>query len=70
MELRRHRRGGIVAYYRFLGEWFHPAYHDESGFAARSSGFGARCPRKGCGKEIYLLDTEPVIQEAQPQLFE
>lgn len=71
MELRRHRRcGEIIAYYIFCGEWFHPAYREASGFASRSSGFGAKCPRKVCGREIYLKDTEPVIQEAQSPLFE
>ena len=40
------------------------------GFAARRSGSEAKCPRRGCGREIYLVDTEPVPREAQPVLFE
>jgi hypothetical protein len=69
MELRRHRRcGELLAHDPFCGEWFHPAYHAESGFAARSSGYGARCPR--CGREVHLDDTEPVSDEAQPALFD
>ena len=70
MELRRHSCGEIVAYDGFVGEWYHPRYHDQNGFSNRSSGFGARCPRKGCGREIYLADTEHVSKEAQPPLFE
>lgn len=71
MELRRHRCGEIVAYDRCsCGEWFHPAYHAASGFAARSSGFGARCPRKGCGRGIYPVGTERVPREDQPPLFD
>lgn len=70
MELRRHKCGEIVAYYAFCGEWFHPAYHAASGFAARSSGWDARCPRRSCGREIYLAETEPVEREAQPPLFD
>ena len=70
MELRRHRPcGEIIAYDAFCGEWFHPAYHEASGFAARNSGFGAKCPRKGYGREVYLADTEPVARESQPPLF-
>ena len=70
MELRRHRRcGEIIAYENFCGEWFHPAYREASGFASRTSGFGAKCPRKGCGRELYPVNTEPVVGEAQPPLF-
>lgn len=71
MEPRRHRPcGEVICYDTFLGEWFHPAYHEESGFAARSSGFGAKCPGRGCGREIYLTDTEPVVGEDRPRLFD
>ncbi|MGF1473151.1 MAG: hypothetical protein ACFB50_15615 [Rubrobacteraceae bacterium] len=71
MELRRHLPcGEILAQDTFCGGWFHPAYHEASGFASRTSGFGAKCPRRGCGREIYPVDTEPVIGETQPPLFE
>lgn len=70
MELRRHECGEIIAHDPLCGEWFHPAYHEQNGFAARSSGYGAKCPRKGCGQEIYFVDTELVARESQPPLFD
>ena len=70
MQLRQHRCGEIIAYSAACGEWFHPAYHAQTGFAARRSGSKAKCPGKGCGREIYPVDTEPVLREAQPALFE
>jgi hypothetical protein len=66
MQPRRHRCGEILAYYRFVGEWYHPAWGPP--FYARSSGHGAVCPR--CGREIYPVDTGAAGREPQAPLFD